>query len=523
MTTFDRLSQPEAGKAHEGLTFRQRLRYRLGRRWIRFTPLWPAVRALGEWLESECFPAARKAGRESVMLELTGKAGLRVMGMDVQPPPADMKPVFKLLKKVCIEQLDLDARLESNQIADVFTLLRANTSALLRRSESNGGRGGLSDLWGEDGLQFACTRTTVIATRLVVRYSYCLTCFSRVVQWFERRYRHFGDHRALFHAGPRYAALAALVGIAIAAASTFYHSPWVVLAVSAAGAVVLFTMVYLFFMVVGSLEYDNEEKARRLSDAYDKLKRYADRVQEDLARARFVQERILPPADAMPLPDRVDWASCYCPAVEVSGDYFDAIALDDDRVAIVFADVSGHGMAAAFITAILKTTFQAWADDGQDLGQFVVSANRTLCRLTPEESFATLFVGIYDARSRELTYVNCGHYPEPWLVPASPDRPVAQMQQGRAMLLGVIEETDHSPARVALDAGDRVVLVTDGIIETRNDFGRMYTAEKLEQFLTDHRGRHVKPLVDAIIKDVSDFGRNTQQQDDRTILAFGIR
>ena len=91
-------------------------------------------------------------------------------------------------------------------------------------------------------------------------------------------------------------------------------------------------------MTVGSLVYDNEEKAFRLEKANAKLRLYADWIHGDLERARAVQQMLLPDLTNMPMADRLEWGARFVPEEEVGGDYFDAAYLDANRVAILFAE-----------------------------------------------------------------------------------------------------------------------------------------------------------------------------------------
>ena len=116
-------------------------------------------------------------------------------------------------------------------------------------------------------------------------------------------------------------------------------------------------MVYVFFMVAGSVEYDNEEKDYQLTRAYREVKSYADQIKANLNRGQVIQHKFLPDLENGRLSEHVNWASNFDPVEEVGGDYYDVQHLDDNRIAILFSDVSGHGMAAAFVTGILKTTF----------------------------------------------------------------------------------------------------------------------------------------------------------------------
>ena len=502
------------------------LRFRLVGVVIRLTRLWPEMRRFGRWLETEAFPAAGQAGEDQLHLELAEGGRIEVLGtpQDLLPPvPEGLGRVARLLTGMGIGQLRLDRRLESNQVGDVLILLLANRSGIRRAGAGRSPGGAAGRIVSDEGVPFACTRTRVAEGTLEVTYSYCTTRFSQFVRWFVRSSHRFADHRALFHAAPRWAMLLGSITVGPFLIYSFYEQWWLLLVVTAIGGGTVFASVYVFFMIVGSMEYDNEEKSHRLSSAYAKLDRYARRIQDDLRRAQTVQERTLPDPSHMPMSDRLDWASSFVPAEEVGGDLFDAAVTGDGQVTILFGDVSGHGMAAAMVTAIMTALFREWVERGGPLDQFVDRLNQHLGRLTPDDSFAAVFLATYDAQTGQMCYINGGHHPEPWRIPAGPDQPIGELSEGRATLLGVVDDIGVRSAGIVLEPGDTVLLATDGLVEARNCRGQMYSVDRLAACLQQHRGESVRQMVQQVVQDVDRFTCGAEQTDDCTVLAFRVK
>jgi len=285
-------------------------------------------------------------------------------------------------------------------------------------------------------------------------------------------------------------------------------------------------LVYGFFMTVGSVEYDNEEKTDRLRRANIKLEAYATRTGSDLRRARGVQQKLLPSSDHMPMSDRLAWAGSFVPETEVGGDYFDVAMLDEKRVAIIFTDVSGHGMSAAFITAIIKTAFQTWVDDGDgggDFRDFVGDLNSKLYRLTPDDSFATAFVAVYDSDANQVDYINCGHSPEPWLIPASRDAEIVTLDDARNVLLGVLPEMPLAGNRKQIGPGDKLVFATDGLPEAFNARSELFGIARLKRLIVEQRALPIGELVDRLVSAVGEFSDGVDQMDDQTVLGMEVR
>jgi sigma-B regulation protein RsbU (phosphoserine phosphatase) len=275
-------------------------------------------------------------------------------------------------------------------------------------------------------------------------------------------------------------------------------------------------------MTVGSVEYDNEEQAHTLKQAYAQLKVYNDRIRYDMDRARSVQQRLLPDPGAMPLADRLEWAASFVPQEEVGGDYFDAALTKQGHAAVVFADVSGHGLGAALVTAIIKTTFEAWLERDDDLVAFVRLLNQRLVDLTPLESFAAVAVGIYDPDRRTFIYCNCGHSPHPYLIAAKDDR-LQPLDAAPVTILGVSLEIDPQPATVNLERGDTLFFATDGITEARDKDDEEFDEARLEQYLAGHREAPLRSLVSGLVDAVEQFTGGVEQGDDQTIFAVRVR
>ncbi|NLF31569.1 MAG: serine/threonine-protein phosphatase [Planctomycetes bacterium] len=476
------------------------------------------------WLDGEILPAALMANDPVVSLDIADDGQMCAAdreGNAIATAPEATRRAGAFLASAGLRRLELDNRLEAGQIVALLRLLRAAQRGLACRgtppADSLAGR-----LTGPAPVQYACMRLQVAGGTLTAAYSYRTTPFSRIVRWYVRRHRRFADHRALFHGAPRLAVLVALIALAPLVTLAMGGSVAAQAIVTLAVAAVEFALVYVLVMLVGSVEYDNEQSRYRLTVAYDGLDRHAQRIDEDLQRARIVQQKMLPDPDRMPLADHLQWAGSFVPAGQVGGDYYDAMATGPGRVAIIFGDVSGHDMAAAFVTAILKTGFQSWLDEGGTLAEFVARLNRRLYELIPDDSFAAVFMAIYEAGPRELTYVNGGHHPEPWLLEAA-GGPPRSLSDARAMLLGVMESIPIAPARLRLAAGDTVVFVTDGVIEAVDGDGEFYGCERLGALLDASRDAPVEALVERVVADVGRHAGDRPQRDDQTVLAFRVR
>jgi sigma-B regulation protein RsbU (phosphoserine phosphatase) len=501
--------------------------------WLKYCSLriqgekfWREVKRFGSWLEIEGASLARLANGSDLIIEVSAEGEvecLRLGHKKIDHSLGEFSGLWKWLSSLAIRQLQLDARLERNQIEDILKFIYAFQRRIKNAKLRGSGKDAVSQLTGPSGIHIACTNTRLDGKILMISYSYCVTRFSRFIRWFESSHKHFRDHRALFHAGPRYAVLLGIIASGpLIIHGINYDRPYVI-AMSCLAGLIVMPLTYLFFMVVGSVEYDNEEKAYRLEKAYDRLKSFADRIQGDIRRARTVQLRILPDSGAMPFPDRIEWASSFVPQDDVGGDIFDVQALDDHRFALVFGDVSGHGMAAAFITAMIKTAFQSWLDKAGPLTQLADHVNRTLCRLTPDDSFAAVFLATYDIQSGELNYVNGGHHPRPLRVVTGDKCSVVQLAEAGNLIFGVEEDLEMIQATATLVADEAVLFVSDGLIEATNLEGAQYGMERLENFVTSRGALTAGDLVESIVTEIRQYTVHVDQGDDQTLLAFRVK
>lgn len=506
--------RPEGGRVAAAL---DGARYRLAALRLRLSPLWREMTDFARWVE-EVAPPDRL---ESVRIRLED-GGAELRGDSGRPPLGSWERLWRFLRGVGIRELELDGRLESNQVIDVLTLIYAERRALHQGRRPRRQSHPAARILSSQGVAVACTVTRLDTDRLTVSYSYCMTRFSRLVKWFKERQTHLRDHRALFRAAPRYAIVVALGPLAVFVLYALHGNWTLLLLTSLLGSAVMFGATYLFFMTVGSVEYDNEEQAHTLKQAYAQVKQYADRIRSDMERARSVQQRLLPDPSAMPLADRLEWVASFVPQEEVGGDYFDAAVTKHGHAAVIFADVSGHGLGAALVTAIIKTTFEAWLERDDDLVAIVRLLNQRLDDLTPLQSFAAVVVGIYDPDQHTFCYCNCGHSPYPYLM-STADGDVKPLDESQVIILGVVPEIDPRPASVTLARGDTLFFATDGITEARNENDEEFDEARLEEYLAGHREVSLQDLVSGLLEAVEQFTGGAEQSDDRTILAVRVR
>jgi serine phosphatase RsbU (regulator of sigma subunit) len=241
------------------------------------------------------------------------------------------------------------------------------------------------------------------------------------------------------------------------------------------------------------------------------------RTAHELVIATQVQAGLLP--REWPALNTLDYAGVCLQARQVGGDYFDFLDFGDGRLGLAIGDVSGKGLGAALLMANLQAHLRGqFARFGDDLPGLVSSVNRLFVQSAPSASYATLFVGVYDDRTRQLRFVNCGH-PAPLLLRREGS---AQRLDATGWVVGMFDEWKGTSAEVTLLDGDILALYTDGVTETVDSGGEEFGERRLAAVLKRHYDApSPTALADDIIAAVQEFGAAEQFDDITVIVGVG--
>ena len=239
-------------------------------------------------------------------------------------------------------------------------------------------------------------------------------------------------------------------------------------------------------------------------------------LQRELDIAARVQLSLLP--DTVPLSDTVDMSGIMRPAKEVGGDFYDFFRLDQHRIGVVVADVSGKGVPAALFMVMARTLMRAIAVRYVDApGRVLARVNDFLEQNNSEDLFVTLFYGVLDDRNGSFVYANGGHNP-PILVDGAGANP---LETTGGVALGMFDGFDYADGRLVMEPGSRLVLFSDGVTEAFNDCDEVFGDDRLLDtacaLSTDQGpGRDVRDIVAA----VDEFTGEAPQFDDITCVVL---
>ena len=239
-------------------------------------------------------------------------------------------------------------------------------------------------------------------------------------------------------------------------------------------------------------------------------------VSRELALAGEIQANFLPST----LPDVPGWqlAAMLKPARETSGDFYDLMHLPNGRLGILIADVTDKGMGAALFMALSRTLLRTYAVEYDTQPELALGAtNRRILEDTSAGLFVTVFYGVLDPSSGELTYSNAGHNP-PYLLSARDGNTIQELDR-TGVPLGILDGVSWERRIVQLETGDLLLLYTDGITEAQNAQEEFFDEDRLQAFVRASLGRSAQEIQDGIIAQVDAFVGDVPQSDDITLVA----
>ena len=208
-------------------------------------------------------------------------------------------------------------------------------------------------------------------------------------------------------------------------------------------------------------------------------------------------------------------------AKEVGGDFYDHFQLGGDQIGLVVADVSGKGVPAALFGMVSKTLLRATATQNTgEPGMSIAAVNDGLCQDNDTCMFVTVFYAVFHQQSGRLSYVNAGH-PPPLLLHADGSSEFLRLTNGIA--LGVADGLEFAQQDIQLQAGDYLIIYTDGVTEAFNPQNEEFTQDRLVPLFEQAPTSNVQEAVNRVIRAVDAFADSAPQSDDITcmVLHFG--
>jgi len=248
------------------------------------------------------------------------------------------------------------------------------------------------------------------------------------------------------------------------------------------------------------------ENARLLQEESGKKK-----IEEELNIARGIQQGLLP--RGLPVSGWLRASGSSVASFQVGGDYFDVIEIDENRWAALVVDVSGKGVSSALVASLLQGAFLTFADGPID--DKIRRVNRLLCERTEEGKYATIFYCTID-RNGTLQYINAGHC-SPLLVSHGEK---VQYLETTGVPAGLVADADFSVETLQLQAGDRLIVYSDGVTDSQDAAGKFFSRRQLREVVEANADLSAADLHALLVQTLDTFTEGATQADDLTLLVL---
>jgi sigma-B regulation protein RsbU (phosphoserine phosphatase) len=249
---------------------------------------------------------------------------------------------------------------------------------------------------------------------------------------------------------------------------------------------------------------------------YQAVLRQERQLERDIAMAREVQLRLLPPT--APSHPNAEMAVRFLPARTIGGDLYDFVEYGPNRTAIVLGDVSGKAAPAALFAALVSGIMRSAAALQPGPAEMLTTLNDALQERKLDSQYVTLLFALWNDENRTLQVANSGA-----IQPIFCRRGNSSTVEAEGFPLGMFPDVSYDELELVAEPGDAIVFVSDGILDAENAQGEMYGDERLSSLLCAHRDFAAADIADAILADVSRFQGAYERFDDETIIVLRVR
>ena len=256
-----------------------------------------------------------------------------------------------------------------------------------------------------------------------------------------------------------------------------------------------------------------------LREAHAQIAQQLVEINTELEMARQIQLSILP--STTPKITGMDIVARYIPMTSVAGDFYDFIVVDERHVGILIADVSGHGLPAALIASMLQVALTAQARHVSEPGKVLAGLNQALCGKF-QHNFVTAAYVYVDLEKNTMNYAGAGH--PPLLLWRKSTGSASQLLEN-GLVMGQFEEATYDSLQVPIEAGDRFVLYTDGILETTNPAQEEFGTDRFMHFMETNNKLTAGPFADALLLELARWLEQPPgegHKDDISLLAIDV-
>lgn len=264
-------------------------------------------------------------------------------------------------------------------------------------------------------------------------------------------------------------------------------------------------------------------------ELHKKLEENHERMQAELLLARNLQSTLMrqnvPTFQTTDGQTQLELTTKYIPSFHLSGDFYSVIKTENGGASVLVADVMGHGVRAAMVTAMIQIAVQQLQPYAEQPEEFMNRLNDMIHRtMQPigQTIFATAVYCYFDLEKKELSYVQAGARHGVYVPTDKSESAAIFPNESMRPALGLIPSTEYSVTSQSLKAGDEIILYTDGVIEAALG-EEEYSEDRLIAFLAEHRRDNLHDMLDSLIESVQTFTNRTDLDDDVCLIGMRIR
>jgi sigma-B regulation protein RsbU (phosphoserine phosphatase) len=256
------------------------------------------------------------------------------------------------------------------------------------------------------------------------------------------------------------------------------------------------------------------ENALMLEEVIEK-----ERMEEELNIAKDLQVSMLPLE--CPEVKGFEIAAFSESAREVGGDFYDFIEISDDQLGVVIGDVTGKSVSGALVMSASRSIFRMLGEEKLTVNESMIRANRRTKKDIKTGMFVALLYAVLGSSDKSVTLCSAGQT-QPVFRSATSGETRLVETRGDSFPLGILEDANYEDTRLQLEAGDKVVLYTDGIVEAMNDKAELFGFDRLLDIIKDSRSQTADSLLQEIKSKVNEFAGNAPQHDDITVIVVSV-
>jgi sigma-B regulation protein RsbU (phosphoserine phosphatase) len=249
---------------------------------------------------------------------------------------------------------------------------------------------------------------------------------------------------------------------------------------------------------------------------YEEIARQERRLERDLAMARELQFRLLPPS--LPTLANLEIAAKFSPARAIGGDLYDFLSYSQSRTALVIGDISGKGAPAAIYAALVSGILRSHAPMEPAPAEMLAAVNYSLAERRIDGQFCSLIYSVWDDANRTLQIANSG-LPRPVLC----HKGKIQMIEATGLPLGLFDDAEYDEFIFQAEPEDVFVFFSDGILDASNRAGELFGRTRVEKIIAECSTNSADSMVKSIFKAVADHAIGVETFDDQTVVAIKVK